>query len=848
MNRWSLAVLASCLAVAGAQMLGGPNPLRVAVSLLFALILPGLAVLRLLRIERPEQVWTLTVPTSLAIETVLALALVYTHHWSVHLILITLIAVCIAAIGFEERERLRSLWRARNASRMLKPLGETPFFATAGAVISSTVLSSGLGFAFWWFSARQANAGAVGLASALASATLLLGNLGTLGYGTLLMGDLARQRARSRFALAGAITGAGAGTLLGAAFVAVAPLVSREFAPLWSQPLLGLALPLGSGAISASVVIDEALIGLMRGGQQLARNVVAALARVALVVLVLTLGARGDANHSIYLAWIGGVTVSLAFVFALYAPTLRVRPNFAVMWNLRRAALGHHFVNVAMLGTGNILPVVVTALLSTATNATFYVAWMIVSTGWIIPQALSNVTYAIARRAPDRFGPQLRLSLSASLALSALYILIVVVAAEPILSVFGTKFTQDTGALQILMLGLLPGILKTHAIAIARVEQRVAQGARFAALGSVLELLAAATGARLGGLEGLCLGLTGVLMLEGLLCLPVIIRVAEKRAPSVPVVNRSTAMERSEEVCAVILTYNRIDLLRQCLRAVLHQSRPPTRIFVVDNASQDGTHQILAKEFPQVKVVRLEVNLGSAGGFTAGLERAVQSGAEWVWMLDDDCFPEREALGALLENIERFPHKPRPSVLASLVLDADGRPHPVSQPVCGVRRPPWRARGSRTSIRATTFVSTLINLRDVERLGLPMTEYFINRDDTEFTGRLLRRGFGLMVPESRVVHLASTKHLWEADPRDRAFFEIRNELWMILYSDAWELYERGFWLARLSLMMFRYLVTFGFSARSRRVVQSALKEALARRPSAFLKPSRSQAISGLRST
>lgn len=82
----------------------------------------------------------------------------------------------------------------------------------------------------------------------------------------------------------------------------------------------------------------------------------------------------------------------------------------------------------------------------------------------------------------------------------------------------------------------------------------------------------------------------------------------------------------SERVCAVIVTYNRKALLRECLKAVLSQTRPPDHVLVVDNASTDGTPEMLQEEFPQVEVLRLPetragpgVPRGNEAGLRAGL-------------------------------------------------------------------------------------------------------------------------------------------------------------------------------------------------------------------------------------
>lgn len=69
----------------------------------------------------------------------------------------------------------------------------------AGSLIGTTAVTSGLGFAFWWVAARIFSTEAVGLASATISTMTLLGSFSILGLGTLLMGELPKQRGDETF-------------------------------------------------------------------------------------------------------------------------------------------------------------------------------------------------------------------------------------------------------------------------------------------------------------------------------------------------------------------------------------------------------------------------------------------------------------------------------------------------------------------------------------------------------------------------------------------------------------------------------------------------------------------------
>lgn len=104
----------------------------------------------------------------------------------------------------------------------------------------------------------------------------------------------------------------------------------------------------------------------------------------------------------------------------------------------------------------------------------------------------------------------------------------------------------------------------------------------------------------------------------------------------------------AERVCAVIVTYNRKELLKECLQAVLSQTRPPDHVLVVDNASTDGTAEMVRQAFPQVELLSLAENIGGAGGFHEGIKHAYTKGFDWLWLMDDDAKPEPKVIRVLL--------------------------------------------------------------------------------------------------------------------------------------------------------------------------------------------------------
>lgn len=108
-------------------------------------------------------------------------------------------------------------------------------------------------------------------------------------------------------------------------------------------------------------------------------------------------------------------------------------------------------------------------------------------------------------------------------------------------------------------------------------------------------------------------------------------------------------------VAAVVVTYNRKDFLAALLPTLIAQSRPLDAIYVVDNASTDGTGAFLIEEYqqqPMIHPVFLTTNSGGSGGFYAGVRQAYLDGHDWFWLMDDDVTALPEGLEGLLRYTE----------------------------------------------------------------------------------------------------------------------------------------------------------------------------------------------------
>jgi len=268
----------------------------------------------------------------------------------------------------------------------------------------------------------------------------------------------------------------------------------------------------------------------------------------------------------------------------------------------------------------------------------------------------------------------------------------------------------------------------------------------------------------------------------------------------------------SDKVCAVVVSYNRKDLLIECLDALRKQTRPLQGIYIVDNASTDNTPDLLfekryirklppqdiaetvEEEFQiesfvysapiKIYYTRMPENTGSAGGFYEGTKRAYEKGFDWIWCMDDDTIPQEDALNNLIKKANELKDI-NVGFLSSKVLWTDGTPHIMNIPaikplIDGIPFNLYEDKGV-LLIKSASFVSLLVSKDVVRKAGFPIKEFFIWGDDVEYTLRITEKGFlGLYVGESIVFHKTKTNYSSkEIGVSDRRFYyRIRNRLWI----------------------------------------------------------------------
>ena len=217
-----------------------------------------------------------------------------------------------------------------------------------------------------------------------------------------------------------------------------------------------------------------------------------------------------------------------------------------------------------------------------------------------------------------------------------------------------------------------------------------------------------------------------------------------------------------KKVLAVVVTYNRLELLKETIEALLTQ-KDNCDILIVNNNSTDGTKDYIETCYganPTVILNNLPENIGGAGGFNHGMRWGVENAYDYIWIMDDDCIVHKDTLSNFLEADKLLGGPENYGYLSSAVLWTDG--HECVMNRTKVAKDFYLhlelVQHGIISITQATFVSLFIPAKTIIEFGLPIKEYFIWGDDIEYTQRIALRGKreSYLVGKSIVTHKMKT--------------------------------------------------------------------------------------------
>ena len=254
------------------------------------------------------------------------------------------------------------------------------------------------------------------------------------------------------------------------------------------------------------------------------------------------------------------------------------------------------------------------------------------------------------------------------------------------------------------------------------------------------------------------------------------------------------------KIVAVVVTYNRLELLKRNIRC-LQQNKPLSDIVVVNNGSTDGTTEWLANE-PSLHVIN-QANVGGSGGFYTGITKACKLNADWIWCMDDDVFPRPDCL----ENLLQYASRKDVGILAprrlmeGKIYTNDFRGLNLTNPFVSL----YTGKLSKMQVNApmticgTAFEGPFIRRKVVDKIGLPNKELFIFCDDTDYCIRTVQAGYKIMyIPEALMdkEKFFSTDSWAERNKKKKwkRFYQVRNSAYLNHhYGKNWAVrYLRGF--------------------------------------------------------
>jgi GT2 family glycosyltransferase len=227
-----------------------------------------------------------------------------------------------------------------------------------------------------------------------------------------------------------------------------------------------------------------------------------------------------------------------------------------------------------------------------------------------------------------------------------------------------------------------------------------------------------------------------------------------------------------KKVAAVVLTYNRLHLLKECIAAIQSQSSPPDAVIVIDNGSNADTGDWLQTQ-KSITVVSIHPNVGPAAGIKRGLQEAYERAYQWIWVMDDDGLPHREALERLLTS--------RPESIGaknSIVLNKGDKKSLVFKMFN--YKELGDIKGEYVDGEIMPWNGTLLHRTIIEKLGYPKTELYLWGEEAEYHYRIKNSGLFDMFSVRNSWHYHPQCNMfyrgnWDVYTNDRAYYFIRNK-------------------------------------------------------------------------
>lgn len=281
---------------------------------------------------------------------------------------------------------------------------------------------------------------------------------------------------------------------------------------------------------------------------------------------------------------------------------------------------------------------------------------------------------------------------------------------------------------------------------------------------------------------------------------------------------------------AIIVTYNRLSLLKQSLEAYLSMEYKFDNLVIVNNGSTDDTEQFLDTISNQngIHILKIENNIGASWGFNRGIKYVMDNmKTDWIFIADDDAIPDTKMLYYLNQVVEKKATDEIQALCTSVYnhgqidlvhrrkLTSKWLPKEAYIPIENYDKDEF-------SVDLATFVGLMIKPSLVQKIGLPVEDYYIRWDDTEYSIRIRKACNILCIPKSIMNHdvpAQDRKISW------KHFYNFRNKTVTIKKHYHYFVYLIFYFYKRLLSVTFIGQILYKNSKEIRMIEKKALYKA-----------------------
>ena len=243
-------------------------------------------------------------------------------------------------------------------------------------------------------------------------------------------------------------------------------------------------------------------------------------------------------------------------------------------------------------------------------------------------------------------------------------------------------------------------------------------------------------------------------------------------------------------IYGITLNWNRRDDTLKCLESLYKLDFPNLRLLVVDNGSVDGSPEAIREHYPSVEQIMNERNLGFAGGFNQGLKYALNAGAEYILIVNNDTTVAPDMLNLLMNSI-----LPDNVGVVSPIILYSSKPYQIWS--AGAGRNPWTLELTENHGRNQNFseitereflsgCGMLIKRVVLENVGLFDERFFMYYEDSDFALRVRQAGYKmLLVPQARMWHAVSQSSNGTDSPNERYWMGKSSVLFFRKHIHGW---------------------------------------------------------------